>query len=82
VAATQSEMGSIDGTWRQRAVMVMKGVVYIFMRLRFGYYEEICCFGFIFLTCSLLRCYIFLGGQTMGDFCRNQTEIVLLFIIP
>jgi hypothetical protein len=37
VAATQSEMGSINGTWRQQAVMVMKGVVYIFMRLRFGY---------------------------------------------
>jgi hypothetical protein len=37
VAVAQSEMGSTGGTWRRRTVMVVKGAVYIFMRLRFGY---------------------------------------------
>jgi hypothetical protein len=38
----QFEMGSPGGTKRRRPVMVvMKGAVYIFMRLRFGYSEEI-----------------------------------------
>jgi hypothetical protein len=38
VAAVQSEMGSTGGTKRRRSMMVVKkGAVYIFMRLRFGY---------------------------------------------
>ena len=34
--------------------------------------EEIRCFGFIFLTCSMLRCHLFIGGQQMGVFYTNR----------
>jgi hypothetical protein len=29
----------------------------------------------------MLRCHIFTGGQTMGDFYNNRTEVILLLFI-
>jgi hypothetical protein len=75
VTAAQSEMGGTSGTRRQRSVMVvMKGALYVHA-FEIWLLGRNLVFWFYFLNLFMLKCHIFIGGQTRGFFAISGRKL-------